>query len=138
MGPVAILPMVTKDLPISPRFTPQANRYGTTKIQNETQKNVDFRCDYFCIFFFVCALLWAGRVNEKQKKMRQRSVEYWPFKSIAGHFIIRVAIIATNNAISQTRPQRCRIQWTGAQSRLLRRPLPRYLHRVCFRHQVQS
>ena len=53
--------------------------------------------------------------------------------NITGH---RVAIIATNNAISQTRPQRCRIQQrTSSQSRLLRRPSqPQSLRRVCFRY----
>ena len=44
-----------------------------------------------------------------------------------------IAIMATNNAIRQTRRQRCRIQWTSAQSRLLRRPpRPRSLHRYVF------
>ena len=36
------------------------------KYKNETQKIVDFRGDYVCIFFsFLCAPLWTGRINEK-------------------------------------------------------------------------
>ena len=38
----------------------EANRYGTTKIQKKMKhkKNVHFRGNYFCIFFFVvCAPL---------------------------------------------------------------------------------
>ena len=30
---------------------------GAQKYKNETQKNVDFRGNNFCIFFFVCAPL---------------------------------------------------------------------------------
>ena len=34
----------------------------------KTQKCVDFRGNYFCIFFFVCASLWAGQINQKAYK----------------------------------------------------------------------
>ena len=39
---------------------------GPQKYKNETQKVVDFRGNYFCIFFFVCAPLWFGRINENK------------------------------------------------------------------------
>ena len=43
--------------------------------------------------------------------------------------------LSTINTISQTRQQRCRIQSTSVQSRLLQRLLqPRFLYRVNFRH----
>ena len=37
---------------------------GPQKYKIETQKNVDFRRDYFCIFFSVWIPLWARRINE--------------------------------------------------------------------------
>ena len=46
-----------------------ANRaIGPLKYKNKTQKIVHFRVNFFCIFFFECALLWGGRVNEKKYK----------------------------------------------------------------------
>ena len=57
---------------------------ASLKYKNEPQKIVHFRGNDFCIFFFVCAPLWAGQVNgKKYTKMRRRSVEYWPSKSLA-------------------------------------------------------
>ena len=41
---------------------------GPLQYKKETQKVVHFRGNSFCNFFFVCAPLWAGRVNEKKYK----------------------------------------------------------------------
>ena len=86
---------------------------------------------------------WANK-RKQNTKMRRSSVGFWPsksqppslkFKNEAGQPIIGLAIIASNNAISQTRPQRCRIRWTSTQLRLLRwPPQPRSLYLVCFRY----
>ena len=52
---------------------------GRQKYKNETQKinlliSVHFHGNYFCIFFLVCAPLWAGRVNKnKNKKMKNET-----------------------------------------------------------------
>ena len=53
----------------------QPTAMGPQNYKNEAQKIVHFRGNDFCIFFFVCAPLRAGRVKKK-KKMRRRSVEY--------------------------------------------------------------
>ena len=51
------------------RFPPlRPTATGPLKYKNRTQKFVHFRGNYFCIFFFVCAPLWAGQVNEKKYK----------------------------------------------------------------------
>ena len=41
---------------------------GPQKYKNGTPKCVHLRGNSFSVLFFVCAPLWAGRVNEKKYK----------------------------------------------------------------------
>ena len=102
--------------------------HKNTKVKHE---NLLFPRQLF-LYFLLCmcpAICWANK-RKQNTKMKRISVGYWPSKSLAPHHRV-----ATNNAINQSRPQRCQIQWTSVQSRLLRQPpQPRSLHWLCFRH----
>ena len=55
-------------------LTKATTAMGPQKYKNKTQKYVDFPCTYFGSFFFVCAPLWAGRINEKNKNKNETEV----------------------------------------------------------------
>ena len=73
------------------RHTPSGYRptaMGPQKHKNETQKIVDFRGNYFCIFCFISICPAMGWVNKTKKyiKMRRRFVEY------TGHSTVSLAL----------------------------------------------